>query len=474
MKRAFYMGLSSAILALSIAAAIEAQPQLHPMCGLCRPTRRGHFVARADVLPAPDAIDGDDLLALVNRTPTGALPQEYEPADLVDLETMQPTKAWRCTPPAHQCLRRDAAAAYARLRDAMREEHFSPYVYSAFRSYRVQCATFQRWTEHERGGFCEAVTASALPGHSQHQLGTSIDLFTYPWLDGGDRFREGYGCTPEGEWIATHAHEYGFVLPYPLHPDYRRDQSACRAQRGLEARIDPRTGYRYEPWHLRYLGLEHARAFHDAWQRSGPGTIREITLEQWLRSRRAERDPIGPPVCDGCNCGACATLAAGEEPSPCARTSMRLNENGEPIAADRPPSITSASLVREGELVILQATVDVPQGTWTQPPIVGPEARFRRGSGDVVLPDRASRPFAPIAGTWRLGIGPSEQGWPWQVALVSSNRNDVANGLNARIVGQPGTVELRISLEGVSAGTFIRVGLVSGENVTGERRLQAP
>ncbi|HEY3117492.1 MAG TPA: D-alanyl-D-alanine carboxypeptidase family protein, partial [Chloroflexota bacterium] len=66
-------------------------------------------------------------------------------------------------------------------------------------------------------------------GHSQHQLGTAID-FNSPG---------GFAGSPGGLWLWLHAQEYGFVLPYT-------PASAAR------------TGYVFEPWHLRWVGRELA------------------------------------------------------------------------------------------------------------------------------------------------------------------------------------------------------------------------
>jgi D-alanyl-D-alanine carboxypeptidase len=76
-----------------------------------------------------------------------------------------------------------------------------------------------------------------MPGHSQHQLGTAID-FTNEAIDYvlGWPFAD----TSAGRWLLEHAHEYGFVQAYP---------------KGGEAE----TGYQWEPWHYRYIGVENAR-----------------------------------------------------------------------------------------------------------------------------------------------------------------------------------------------------------------------
>ena len=437
-------------------------------------------MARADLLAPEGLVDGDDLLALVNRSPRGALPHDYAPRDLVDLETMRAARVHQCVPPRKQCLREEAAHAWRALEAAMRAEGLRPYLYSAFRAYQVQCATFLGWAERERGGFCEAVTASALPGHSQHQLGTTLDVFTMDWLEGGDRFREGFGCTPGGRWLAANAHQHGFVLPYPLHADYRREGSECRGhERGAESRIDPRTGYRYEPWHLRYVGPENAARFHAARLASGPGTPSELTLDAWLSREHGEPEPIRAPVCDGCNCDRCATFAsAGEDRMPCDRPPLRLDARGHPLAAEGPPSILSAELRREGERTMLHARVSVPDNTLTQPPVVTPRsgAIFARGEREPRLPDRDARAFEAIEGAWRLAIGFGERQdyWPWHAALASPRRDGTANGHNARMPAPPGELALTIPMEGVLPGTTVRVGLASGGEVRDVSTLRAP
>lgn len=463
---------------LWLASAAPAQTELHPRCGnLVRPDRRGRFVARADLLRHAGSVDGDDLLALVNRTPLGALPPDYAPSDLVDLATMRPTTPVRCVPPQRQCLRAEAARAYQRLEAAMRAAGERPYVSSAFRAYHVQCATFSSLAERERDGFCAAATASALPGHSHHQLGTAIDLFTRDWMDGGDRFREGFGCTTGARWMAAHAHEHGFVIPYPLHPDYRREGSECAAPRGEEGRIDPRTGYRYEPWHLRYVGVDAAQRFHRAWLASGPGTHEEITVEQWLRAESGLADAPYAAVCDGCNCDRCATFGDAER-SACRIPALRLDAEGRPMPPEGPPSLLDATLAREGERLVLHARVLVPQNTLTQPPVVTPAsgAFFARGERDARLVTRSSRSFAPLEGTWRLaiGFGDDESYWPWKAALAPARRDGTSNGVNARIPAPVGELDLSIAMESVTPGTLVRVGLASHDGVREVRRLTAP
>lgn len=451
--------LFGVVAALAVVGGAFAQELPARCTDLSRPDDEGRFVAMADLARPESALDGDDLLVVVDRSPEGALPPSYRPDDLVDLATMRPERAWRCTPPARQCLRREAALAYRGLAEAMRAAGHAPHVGSAFRDYRVQCGTFHRWAE--RSDFCEAARASALPGHSQHQLGTTLDLFTYAWTNEGDKFRPGFGCSDGGRWIAEHAHEHGFVLPYPLHADFRAEGSDCAAVGGDEDRRDPRTGYRYEPWHLRYVGRDAAARFRAAWLASGPGTPSEIALDPWLRAEARAAMPVGVPVCDGCNCDRCATFA---DDGPCETPAWRLDASGARPAPAHPPRVIGATLARDGERVVLEARVVVAPNTTTQGPIVteASGAWFRRGAAEVSLA-RGPRRFPPIDGAWRLAIGFDQRDdWPWRVALVREDRDGVENGFDAPIPAAPGELIVRVPMDGVQPGTRVRVGVAAG------------
>ncbi|UOB20147.1 M15 family metallopeptidase [Macrococcus armenti] len=119
---------------------------------------------------------------------------------------------------------------------------------SAFRSYDTQANLYQQYVA--RDGKKKADTYSAQPGHSEHQTGLAFDLGN---AEGSDDFLESFEDTKEGQWLARHAHEYGFIIRYP------------------KGKSDI-TGYQYEPWHLRYLGKETATKVYE----SG------LTLEEYL------------------------------------------------------------------------------------------------------------------------------------------------------------------------------------------------
>jgi D-alanyl-D-alanine carboxypeptidase len=416
------------------------------------------FLAAGDTRLA--FVDGDDTLALVNRSPTGALPPSYAPSDLVDLHDGRPRKAAECES-AHECLRRDASSALSAMLEAMAKEKIPGRVVSSFRGFGTQCWVFANWANKARGGFCEATAQSALPGHSQHQLGTTVDLFTSEWADRGAQtgegvFRNGFGCTTGGTWVDENAWRFGFVLPYPIHPDDRKDGSRCEARRDRPVPINSKTGYKNEPWHLRFIGTEAAARYHRAWVASGPGTPGEITLEQWLRAERGLAGDAELPMCDGCQCGACATLAEDDAGTPCGKESLRLDGAGRVAAPAEEPHLLDARATREADgSVEVQVTAHAPAHTPTQPPVIGADGpAYANGSTFLAFapyPDTPARAYAELLGAWRLAVEPLPAGttrWPWRASLADPKLADTWNRANVVLPAKSGdgTVRLRVAV----------------------------
>jgi len=411
------------------------------------------FLADADTKVT--FVDGSDALALVNRSPTGALSPSYAPTDLVDLKDGSPRLAAECES-AHACLRREARAALVEMLDQMRESGVPGRVESAFRGFVTQCWVFAGWAQQATGGFCEATAQSALPGHSQHQLGTTVDLFTTDWVAHGPAFRDGFGCTPGGRWLDENAWRFGFVVSYPIHPDDREDGSRCRTRKDHPVPIDPKTGYKNEPWHLRFLGKEEALHFHDDWIASGPDTPREATLEQWLRKRRGLVGDAELPVCDGCQCGACATFAPEDERTPCKDDSLRLDADGRPKPPLEEPRIVDALFSDRPEGIVAEVKIHAPAHTLTQTPVTREEA-------PTYAPDATFESLVPYAGTqphryddlpgaWRIAIEPvpasPTSAWPWRASLARSELAGTWNRANLLLPAKAGdaTVRVRIAL----------------------------
>lgn len=434
----------------------------------------GKHVADHDVKTS--FVDGNDLLAIVNRSPTGTLAPDFAPSDLVDLRSGKPLPASECE--KFQCLRREAASALDELLGQMKKEGFPGKVESAFRSWGAQCGTFGNWSR--KSTFCEATEQSALPGHSQHQLGTTVDLFTEEWAkDERGVFREGFGCTPAGRWLREHAMESGFVLPYPIHPDDRHPRQSCVVRWDIPININPRTGYRFEHWHLRYVGKEAAARFKAAHEASQPGKPSELTVEQWLRSEKGI-DTSGDaelPVCDGCNCGACATL---DREHACDRKggALHLDEHGRPVSPAGEPAIVSvaAGKGRKWHGRVAEVKLDVPPGTITQSPVVSLDgAGYTPGSTFEKLapfPETEPRGYRPLAEAWVVAVEPvpNDTGlpWPYRAGIAPSLIGQIYNRATVLLPTHGGATTLKIPLPpGIAKA---KVVLMKGGVAKGQER----
>jgi LAS superfamily LD-carboxypeptidase LdcB len=157
------------------------------------------------------------------------LPIDYKPGDLVFLPREY------CGTELPQRLRKEAAQQCIAILDAARKDGVSIKILSAYRSYAQQVHAYL----HAVGSAGLQQRASAKPGHSEHQLGTTVDL-------GGDDpkfwFRQEFAATPAGAWLRENTGRFGFVQ------SFREDN-------------ENQTGYMPEPWHFRYVGTTNVRRF---------------------------------------------------------------------------------------------------------------------------------------------------------------------------------------------------------------------
>lgn len=486
-------GSSSATITVASPSAPRELPRKPPggprrqLCGaFTRPDADGRYVSEDDVLTPLAFVDSSYLLTIVNRSPRFVMDPHDAPTDLIEIDTGLASTPDQCEPPGRQCLRRDAAEHLRLMMNAMGEAGFPAYVHSAFREYGVQCGVFRKWSEGRGQGFCHAVTSSALPGHSQHQLGTAVDLFTREWARSEPVVRPGFGCNPGGVWIAEHSWEFGYVLPYPMPLDSRAPGSTCRFRDPSVDVVDPRTGYRYEPWHIRYIGMEAASRFHQAWLASGPGTGTEITVEQWLRGEAGIDADADLPVCDGCACGLCSTFHAGtvqeattaaairngrnvparRVPSgPCGDRALLLDANGEPVVSATPPRIETVQARRESASVHVIATVAIPANTVTQTPVTSRLGVIYTGDPRPdylhvpTRPGMLPRRYPDLRGAWRLVVSPAgDDAWPWRTALRSAASPNWVNGANLRLPSMQGLITVEVIVP--EASPVVRVALM--------------
>ncbi|CAM5313985.1 hypothetical protein BSAF29S_06281 [Bacillus safensis subsp. safensis] len=145
-------------------------------------------------------------------------------------------------------IRKEAAEALEKLFKGAKKENFELAAVSGYRSYDRQKVIFD--SEVKLKGKEKAQEAVALPGESEHQTGLAMDISS---KSAGFEISEKFGETPDGKWVAKNAYKYGFIIRYP---------------KGKE----DITKYEYEPWHLRYVGKEAAKAMHD----------HDLTFEEYM------------------------------------------------------------------------------------------------------------------------------------------------------------------------------------------------
>ena len=152
------------------------------------------------------------------------LPLDYKPRDLVRLD-----ERWNFHTDMPKRLRREVAQAAERMfRHARERDGIELRVISAYRSAASQRHNYLR--KVARAGLEQSLVAK--PGHSEHQLGTTLDVCA---TDPATALKKEFGETPEGRWLHLNAARHGFRISYT-------------------AKNSRQTGYAPEPWHIRYMG----------------------------------------------------------------------------------------------------------------------------------------------------------------------------------------------------------------------------
>ena len=197
------------------------------------------------VMPHQDPTDVLILVNKQNKAPT-------VPVTLVkpDVTPTKPSVA------ENIYMRPEAARALEALFAGAAEDGITLYATSGFRSYSTQKAIFDRKAA-ERGEQT-ANRSVAKPGYSEHQTGLAMDIEGETTL--GTGLTAAFGESPEGIWVAEHCYEYGFIIRYP------KDKTSI-------------TGYIYEPWHIRYVGVEAATQIAEL----------GVTFEEYILLIRGDR-----------------------------------------------------------------------------------------------------------------------------------------------------------------------------------------
>lgn len=207
---------------ISTAGTTSPAPSVHSLMQPAVPVPTGS--APAPSTPALDAslTDPSSVHVIVNKQhPLN--PLSYAPGDLVSVGN-------------GQSMRAEAAAALGKMIADAAAAGLTLTPDSGYRSYSTQVSTYGSIVNSY--GQAYADTVSARPGYSEHQSGWAMDIGT-----NGCHIDNCFAGTPAGQWTKANAYKYGFLLRYP---DGLTDT----------------TGYAYESWHYRYIGLALAEAMH--------------------------------------------------------------------------------------------------------------------------------------------------------------------------------------------------------------------
>ncbi|MCX7028884.1 MAG: M15 family metallopeptidase [Spirochaetes bacterium] len=233
---------------------------------------KGEFRAFAATLPSDVSVRALaeperflELLAGALGAPTGVLQlvdkahgldRSWTPSDLVDLSGGKLS-----LPKAGLRLRTVAMEDLLAMSDAAHTDGAVLTISSAWRSWDTQAALRAKALETQPREQVDRELAA--PGHSQHQLGTAIDLGS---ID------DSFADTAAGRWMAANAWRYGWSMSYP------RDRES-------------ETGYRWESWHFRWIGRPAAELVQSFF-----GDSQQQFLEFYAASETALRAKLRMPA----------------------------------------------------------------------------------------------------------------------------------------------------------------------------------
>lgn len=165
---------------------------------------------------------------------------------------------------------RCADYAIQMLNDAA-EQNVGLYVTSAYRSIQKQTENMESYinTLMSQGYTKEAATEQAhkeiaLPGHSEHNAGLAMDIVSDNYWSSHTDLEESFDQLPQYDWLIENSWKYGFILSYP------------KGKEGI-------TGFIYEPWHYRFVGIEHAKKIHEVYEKTGEFLTVNEYIDQYIQ-----------------------------------------------------------------------------------------------------------------------------------------------------------------------------------------------
>ena len=157
--------------------------------------------------------DTDSITMLVNKF--NYLPASYDPEDIVEI------KNWYAY--AGHSIKEEVYKQFIKMFNDAKEEGLKLIINTSYRTFEDQEDVYDSSSDEY----------ASRPGFSEHQTGLALDIVTY------DSKEDNFEDTEEFEWLKSNAYKYGFILRYPKDKEYL-------------------TGYEYEPWHYRYIGVDLA------------------------------------------------------------------------------------------------------------------------------------------------------------------------------------------------------------------------
>lgn len=161
------------------------------------------------------------ILMLVNKY--HYLKEDFIPEDINDISIMYAYDDNQAVKEAYE--------AYKSMWYAAQAENLMLIVNSSYRDYESQDIVYSNYKYNHGEEWADSVAAR--PGYSEHQTGLSLDILTNGYN------MDNFDTSPEFKWLSKNAHRYGFILRYPKDKEHI-------------------TGYSYESWHYRYVGVKVA------------------------------------------------------------------------------------------------------------------------------------------------------------------------------------------------------------------------
>ena len=184
-----------------------------------------------------DIKNPDSLMVLVNKL--NRLQSNYVPHDLEQISLNYATN--------NKFLRKEAKENFEKLSSDAKKIGYSIIAVSAYRDYDYQENLFNNYVKEKGENY--ALKCSAKAGHSEHQTGLSVDVM------GSNNDYDQFEKSKEFDWMKNNSYKYGFILRYPKGKEYI-------------------TGFKYEPWHYRYVGKDIASIIY----------TEGITLEEYYKN----------------------------------------------------------------------------------------------------------------------------------------------------------------------------------------------